>query len=132
MNNQLFLTIKYTYFTHLKSKSFWWMVLGPFVLLLVGAAIGAGFAFFQNDSPATVAVINQATVRAELKQHQNQLNIKISTITDEQTAQQALKKNQIDAILKIGESTTIRSRHRANQRHHQALQDNWYCTRRPS
>ncbi|CAH1849915.1 ABC transporter permease [Convivina praedatoris] len=104
MNNQLILTIKHTYFTHLKSKSFWWMVLGPFILLIVGATIGAGFTFFQNDSPATVAVINQSTIRTELKQQQNQLNIRISTITDDQTAQQALKKDKIDAILKIGDN----------------------------
>ncbi|CAK1254229.1 ABC-type Na+ efflux pump [Fructobacillus cardui] len=109
MTNPTLLVAKHTYLTRLKKKSFWWLIISPILLIAAAGLLGYGISYFSNDQPAKVAVIGPSTSREAISQSASKMNIKVSSITDEQSAQSALKKQSIDGILTLndGQGTLV-------------------------
>ncbi|CAK1226420.1 ABC transporter permease [Fructobacillus evanidus] len=109
MTNPTLLVAKHTYLTRLKKKSFWWLIISPILLIAAAALLGFGISYFSNDQPAKVAIIGPSTSREAISQSASKMNIKVSSITDEQSAQSALKKQTIDGILTLndGQGTLV-------------------------
>ncbi|USS91730.1 ABC transporter permease [Fructobacillus americanaquae] len=101
MTNLTFLVAKHTYFSRLKKKSFWWLIISPILLIAAAGLLGYGISYFSNDQPAKIAVIGQANSREAISQTASKLNIKVSSITDDHSAQSALQKQSIDGILTL-------------------------------
>ncbi|KMK52831.1 ABC-2 family transporter protein [Fructobacillus sp. EFB-N1] len=109
MTNPTLLVAKHTYLTRLKKKSFWWLIISPILLIAVAGGLGFGISYFSNDQPAKIALIGPNTSREAISQSANKLNIKVSSVTDEKSAQKALKKQTIDGILTLngGQGTLV-------------------------
>ncbi|CAK1230732.1 ABC transporter permease [Fructobacillus tropaeoli] len=109
MTNPTLLVAKHTYLTRLKKKSFWWLIISPILLIAAAGLLGYGISYFSNDQPAKVAIIGPSTSREAINQSASKMNIKVSSITDEQSAQSALKKQTIDGILTLndGQGTLV-------------------------
>lgn len=109
MTNLTLLVAKHTYLTRLKKKSFWWLIISPILLIAAAGLLGYGISYFSNDQPAKVAIIGPSTSREAINKSASKMNIKVSSITDEQSAQSALKKQTIDGILTLndGQGTLV-------------------------
>lgn len=101
MTNLTFLVAKHAYFSRLKKKSFWWLIISPILLIAAAGLLGYGISYFSNDQPAKIAVIGQANSREAISQTASKLNIRVSSITDDHSAQSALQKQSIDGILTL-------------------------------
>ncbi|MBS9338741.1 ABC transporter permease [Fructobacillus sp. M2-14] len=101
MLNQIKLVAKHTYLGRLKKKSFWGLILAPFLFILVSAGIGFGIAAMQSHDTAEIAVIAPANTRQALVNNEKDLNIKVSSIKDESKAKEKLNAADIDGVLNI-------------------------------
>ncbi|GAP02540.1 ABC transporter permease protein [Fructobacillus pseudoficulneus] len=101
MTNPTLLVAKHTYLTRLKKKSFWWMVFSPIILIAAAALLGYGIAHFSSQQEAKIAVVGPSSSRQILANAADQLDLKISNISDDQAAKTALKANKIDGILTL-------------------------------
>ncbi|WEV54775.1 ABC transporter permease [Leuconostocaceae bacterium ESL0723] len=100
MNPQIKTVAKFTFMNHVKTKSFWFMMLLPFVIFAAWAGVGAIILQSDNNT-ADVAVVGTSSVRSAIKTDSDDLNIHVSKITDEKDADKALKDGDIDAILTV-------------------------------
>ncbi|MCO0832691.1 ABC transporter permease [Fructobacillus sp. W13] len=101
MPNQIKLVAKHTYLGRLKKKSFWGLILAPFIFIIVSAGIGFGIAAMQSHDTANVAVVAPANTREALIKEEKKLNIKVSKIEDSEKAKKALNSADIDGVLTI-------------------------------
>ncbi|HJE86417.1 ABC transporter permease [Levilactobacillus brevis] len=91
-----------TYFRQIKSWSFLFMVIGPF--LMIGLTVGISYLSANSASSSKqVAVIStsQPLRQAYLKQQTDSLNTKITTVA---AAKSAINKNHLAGYLKLSES----------------------------
>ncbi|MGX7074040.1 ABC transporter permease [Falseniella ignava] len=99
----MWVVIKETYLRHIKSWSFFFMVISPFLFL--GLSVGIGY--LQNSSMAKnskVAVVTTVPSVAEELKGTNGINF---DYTDEASAQQAVKDEKIKGYLTIDQEDSV-------------------------
>ncbi|MDF7626304.1 ABC transporter permease [Lactobacillaceae bacterium L1_55_11] len=103
MNPQIKTVAKFTFINHIKTKSFWFMVISPILFALIGFGVTyIAFNSANNETP-TVAVIGTDATRSAINDDKSDLNIHVSKITDENEATKALKDGDIDAVLTVND-----------------------------
>ena len=98
MFKQMKLVAGQVYRTKIKTPSFWLTVLTPLLLPLVGLIIGFVIAKTSDDSPARLAVVDNAALVQTLKTDKV-LDAKISAVADVKTAKQKILDEKIDGYL---------------------------------
>ncbi len=95
---QLYIVIKETYFRHVKSWSFVFMVLSPFLFLGISIGSGVLVGMSQSFSDPLPVVTASPEVQGALGEGQAQYSF---AYQDERTAQKAVEAGEIDAYLVV-------------------------------
>lgn len=98
MFNQIKLVAGQVYRTKVKTPSFWLTVLTPLLLPIVGILIGFVIAKTSDDSPARLAVVDNAALVQTLKSGKL-LDAKISAVADVETAKKKVMADKVDGYL---------------------------------
>lgn len=102
MTNQLMIVVKDTIVTHLKSKSYWILVLSPLISIFVIGIITFGVTKLQNNNTPKMAVISADSNRREtFIILSKSVDVKISHTTSAKEAAKALEKSKLDAVLTL-------------------------------
>lgn len=93
---QMFIIVKETYVRHVKSWSFLFMVLSPFLLLGFSIAIGSFSAMSRNAASSLTVVSSNSDLKAALSASSNEYHFDYDTIEE---AQKAVDEGEIEGFL---------------------------------
>jgi len=100
MSKQLWLVIRQTYKTRVKTPGYWMLVLAPVLILAVIAAVGFIITATQSHKTPVVGVVNQPALTQYLK-HDKTVGVKTQAVTTQAKAAAELRKGKLDAYLQI-------------------------------
>lgn len=100
MSKQLWLVIRQTYKTRLKSPGYWLLVLAPVLILAVIAAMGFIITATQSHKTPVVGVVNQPAVTTYLQKDKT-ADVKVKAVATAAAAAADLRKGKLDGYLQV-------------------------------